>query len=229
MKNKIVIFISLIIVVSIMASVLIFMKTDKPTINLTDDEVKFKEEYESLNGTSYKEDYILKNVDIESDNNIKYVSDSEILSLLEEGTNIIYFGWADCNWCRSIVPTLIKTIKENEIETIYYYDFKSLRNAYENNSDKEKVEIYEKIIDIIGEDIESVFAEESERKGEKKVLAPTVIFIKNGKFNGLHVKSVDSQEKSTDDLAEKELEELKKIYQNYIDETFLNVCYEEGC
>jgi len=229
MKNKIIIFISLVFIIAVMALVLVFMKTDKPNIDLTEDEIRFKEEYESLNGTSYNETFMLKDVNIESDNNIKYVNDNEILSLLEEGTNIIYFGWADCNWCRSIVPTLVETVKENDVDTLYYYDFKSLRVAYENNNDPKKVEIYESIIKIIGDDISSQFDEDSQRSGEKKILAPTVVFIKDGNYIGLHVKSVDSQINSTDILSEKELNELKKIYQNLIDDTFINVCYEEGC
>ena len=35
---------------------------------------------------------------------------------------------------------------------------------------------------LVKEDIESVFDENSTRTGEKKILAPTVVFIKNGKL-----------------------------------------------
>lgn len=230
MKKNIVIIISLIVVISIMSLVLVFMKTDKPAINYTEEELKFKDEYEKLNGIEIAENYLLKSVDIDSDNNIKYISDKEIISKLTEGTNVIYFGWADCNWCRSIIPTLINTLKENDIDTLYYYDFKNLRTSYENDSDKEKSEIYEKILNIIGEDITTVFAEESLRSGEKKILAPTVVFIKDGEYITSHVKSVESQINSTDELTDTQIKELKNIYQTKINQIKFNVCdSNEGC
>lgn len=230
MRKNIIIVISLIVVISVMSLVLVFMKTDEPKLNYTDDEIKFKDEYENLNGVELAQDYVLKTIDIESDNNIKYINDNEIMSKLTEGTNVIYFGWADCNWCRSIVPTLINTLKESEINTLYYYDFKKLRTEYENNSDKDKTKIYENILNIIGEDITSVFSEESPRSGEKKILAPTVVFIKDGKYITLHVKSVDSQINSTDELTETQLKELKNIFQFKINQIKFNVCdSNEGC
>lgn len=230
MKKNIVIVISLIIVIGVMSLVLIFMKTDEPKLNYTEDEIKFKEEYESKNGIELTEDYVLKTIDIDSDNNVKYVSDDEILDLLTNGTNVIYFGWSDCNWCRSVIPTLINVLKDNQIDTLYYYDFKKLRTAYENNNDTKKVELYESILDIIGEDITSVFGEDSERNGEKKILAPTVVFIRNGNYIGLHFKSVDSQINSTDELTESQVKELRNKYQTLIDGLNVNVCSsEEGC
>ena len=70
MKNKIIIFISLIVVIVVMGVVLVFLKTDEPQTIFTEDEVKFKEEYESLNGIEYKEDHLLKTISIVNDNNI---------------------------------------------------------------------------------------------------------------------------------------------------------------
>ena len=129
MKKNIIIMMSLLIVISTMVLVLIFMKTDKPKLDYTEDEISFKDEYEKLNGTELSSDYILKTVNIDSDNNVKYINDKEIVDKLKNGTNVIYFGWADCNWCRSIVPVLIDVIKAENVKTLYYYDFKNLRTA----------------------------------------------------------------------------------------------------
>lgn len=230
MKKNIVIISSIIVVIAVMSLVLVFMQTDEPNLNYTEDEIKFKTDYESLNGQELAQDYVLKTIDIESDNNVKYIYDKDIIDKLTNGTNVIYFGWEDCNWCRSIVPTLVKVLKENEIDTLYYYNFKDLRTSYENNTDKEKVKIYENILNIVGEDITSTFNEESNRGGEKKILAPTVIFIKDGNYVGLHVKSVDSHLNSTDELTEEQLKELKKIYKNNISKLKNNFCSDnEGC
>lgn len=229
MKKNIFITISIVIVVALMCLVLVFLNTDNKK-KYTEDEISFKDEYEKLNGIELAENYVLKTVNIDSDNNVKYISDKDIIDKLTKGTNVIYFGWSDCNWCRSIVPTLIDCLKENEIDTLYYYDFKDLRTSYENDTNKDKVNIYKEIINIIGEDITSVFAEDSKRSGEKKVLAPTVVFIKDGEYKGAHIKSVDSQINATDELNEEQIKELKDIYQTYINKIVLNVCTSnEGC
>lgn len=229
MKKKIILILSVIFIVISMGIILLFLRNDSPKINYTEDEVKFKDEYENLNGQELAPNYILKNVEIDIDNNVNYVGDDDILDLLTNGTNIIYFGWSDCNWCRSIVPVLIESINDNNIDNLYYYDFKSLRNIYENNTDEEKNKLYEDILAIIEEKINSYFGEESNRSGMKKILAPTVVFIKDGKLLGVHVKSVDSQINSTDDLSKEQKKELKEIYSNYIEQLNVNVCYDEGC
>ena len=132
MKKNIIIIISTIIVILVMGLFLLLMKTDETT-KYSVDEIKYKEEYEVLNGTDYGET-ILKTLTIESDNNVIYVNDNEILNLLTKGTNVIYFGWPECNWCRSMLPTLVSTLKKNNIENLYYYNFKSLRTMYEDGT-----------------------------------------------------------------------------------------------
>lgn len=230
MKKKLVLVISCVFIFALLALVLIFMSIDKPILNYTEEEIKFKDEYENNNGIELAENYILKTINIESDNNVKYVNDDQILSLLSSGTNVIYFGWSDCNWCRTVVPVLVSTLKENDVDTLYYYNFKNLRTAYENDNDDKKTKIYEEILNIIGDDISSVFDENSLKNGEKKILAPTVVFVKDGEYVGLHVKSVDSQLNSTDDLNKEQINELKDIYQTLINQINSNVCSnDEGC
>ena len=129
MKKNLIIITSIVVIIAVMSSVLLFLKNDEPQVIYTDDEIKFKDEYEKLNGTELSDNYILKAINIDSDNNVKYVSDDEILNVLTNGTNVIYFGWPDCNWCRTMLPILISTLKENNVDTLYYYNFKSLRTA----------------------------------------------------------------------------------------------------
>lgn len=229
MKKRVIIIISVILIVLVMVAVLFSMKKDEVTVTYTEDEIKFKDEYEKVNGMELSSDYVLKNITIPNDNNVVYLSDDNIVEKLTKGTNVIYFGWADCNWCRTALPVLLDTLKENNIDTLYYYDFKSLRNAYENG-DEEKSKIYENIINIVGNDIETYFDEDSARKDMKKMLAPTVVFIKNGAYIGLHFKTVDSQVNSTDELNKEQVLELKHSYQSLIDQINASVCTtDEGC
>ena len=51
----------------------------------TEDEIKFKEEYESLNGTKRSNGEINKKIEIDRDNNIVYISIDEASDLLKEG------------------------------------------------------------------------------------------------------------------------------------------------
>lgn len=230
MKKNIIITISLIIVVAVMSLVIIYMKTDEPKPTLTNDEIKFKNEYESLNGTQYKENYILKNIEVDNDNNVEYINDDELLEKLTNGTNVIYMGWPECNWCRTVIPVLINTLKSNNIKTLYYYNLKSLRNAYEEDNDMKKVELYEKIVEILGDDIEATYEEGSLKEGKKKLLAPTVIFIKDGNYIGSHVSTVPTHTNASDNLTDVETKELKGIYQSFIDQINPNVCVDdEGC
>lgn len=229
MRKNMIIIISVIIVIGVLSTVLFFIKTDAVKDVYTDDEIKFKNEYEKDNGVELTENYILKTLNIDSDNNVKYVSDDEIVKLLHNGTNVIYFGWSECNWCRTALPILLKTLKENNVDTLYYYNLKKLRDSYENEDEK-KSKIYEEIIKVIGTDINTVFDENSTRANEKKVLVPTVVFIKDGNYVGLHFKTVDSQVNSTDELDEQEKQELSRKYQELIDKINTNVCTtDEGC
>lgn len=229
MRKNMIIIISVIIVIGVLSTVLFFIKTDDVKDVYTDDEIKFKNEYEKDNGVELTENYILKTLNIDSDNNVKYVSDDEIVKLLHKGTNVIYFGWSECNWCRTALPILLKTLKENNVDTLYYYNLKKLRDSYENE-DEEKSKIYEEIINVIGTDINTVFDENSTRANEKKILVPTVVFIKDGNYVGLHFKTVDSQVNSTDELDEQEKQELSRKYQELIDKINTNVCTtDEGC
>ena len=86
------------------------------------DSIKFKEEYESLNGKKYKNKKI-RDVKIEKDNPFVYKTAEEIVDLIENGESfIVYFGFSKCPWCRSMIETFIKTAKENNIDKIYYVD-----------------------------------------------------------------------------------------------------------
>ena len=75
------------------------------------DSIKFKEEYESLNGKKYKNKKI-RDVKIEKDNPFVYKTAEEIVDLIENGESfIVYFGFSKCPWCRSMIETFIKTAK----------------------------------------------------------------------------------------------------------------------
>ena len=188
---------------------------DNDNYQPTKDEIKFKTEYESMNNKKwefegYKGNYL--KINIPDNNLVKYATDKNILDLVTNGTHVIYFGNAGCNWCRSAVSVLIDAAKSEELEEIYYYDFFTLRDAYEEGSNKELVSLYESLMNEMGEFIDKTFDDESRVAVKKRLSAPTVVIVSSGKVVDLHYKTVDSHIDYNKDLNDKEKKELKDKY-----------------
>lgn len=198
--------------------------------NISTDELRFKEEYESINNTEwessgYKGHYLEMN--LPKDNLIKYANDENILELVKNGTHVIYFGNAHCNWCRSAVPVLIDAAKEYGLQEIYYYDFFALRSAYEKGENQELVNIYQELIAEIGDLIKTTFDENSRVSGEKRLSAPSLVTVSEGEVIDLHLKTVDSHTNYNKDLTSEQKKELKAIYLDMFNK-LVYVC-DEGC
>ena len=211
MKNK-----KLIIGLILILIIIIGAITTYILIQNSKDSYKFKKEYESYNNKSWeyegkKGKYL--NIEINKDNPIIYLNDENIVKELKEGDKIIYFGFPDCNWCRSAVPVLLKSAEENGVEKIYYYDFGEVREAFEKNKNNEKAKIYQQIIEVLDSNITSTF-ESGAKKGEKRLSAPTVVLMKDGKVSSFHYRTVESHQNYNKNLTTDEYNELYKIYED---------------
>jgi len=206
-------------IVCIILSIFINNYLDKNS-NYTENELKFKKEYESINNSEweisgYKGNYL--EISIPKNNLIKYASNDNIVDLLSKGTQVIYFGNSKCNWCRSAITVLIDTAKEDNLNEIYYYDFFSLRDAYEEGSNKDLVKLYDDIMVHLGDFIEKTFDENSKVAGKKRLSAPTVVIVSNGKVEAVHYKTVDSHVDYNKNLDSNQKNELKTIYKDMFD------------
>ena len=200
--------------------------------NETLDSVKFKNEYESLNGKydeNTKNNYL--DVKIDEDNQIKYASIEEIENILEKGTGIIYFGFPECPWCRNAVPVLLEAAKDMDIDVIYYYNAYSIRDKKtlidgEIIIEEEGTEDCKILVELMYDflPVSNGLADES----IKRLYFPTVVFVKEGKIIGLHTSTVDSQENPFIELNKEQKEELKTIYTDYINEVYEILC-DEAC
>ena len=211
MKNK-----KLIIGLILILSLIIGAITTYILIQNSKDSYKFKKEYESYNNKSWeyegkKGKYL--NIEINKDNPIIYLNDENIVKELKEGDKIIYFGFPDCNWCRAALPVLLKSAEENGVEKIYYYDFGEVREAFEKNKNNEKAKIYQQIIEVLDSNITSTF-ESGAKKGEKRLSAPTVVLMKDGKVSSFHYRTVESHQNYNKNLTTEEYNELYKIYED---------------
>lgn len=211
MKNKKLIIGLILILILIIGAITTYI-----LIQNSKDSYKFKKEYESYNNKSWeyegkKGKYL--NIEINKDNPIIYLKDENIVKELKEGDKIIYFGFPDCNWCRAALPVLLKSAEENGVEKIYYYDFGEVREAFEKNKNNEKAKIYQQIIEVLDSNITSTF-ESGAKKGEKRLSAPTVVLMKDGKVSSFHYRTVESHQNYNKNLTTEEYNELYKIYED---------------
>lgn len=158
---------------------------------LKSDDEKFKAEYEALNNENV-------NINISKNNPIKYVTLDEVFDIIQNKTGVIYFGFPGCPWCRNMIPVLFEAAKNNNIDTIYYFN---PRNVKKSDNDE-----YNKLKEILNE-----YLSEDEN-GQKVLYVPDVYFIKDGKIVGHHLGTVDSQEEPTISLTEEEKNELLDIF-----------------
>lgn len=153
---------------------------------------KFKKEYETSNDIE---------VHIPDNTLIHYAKASEIMDILTNGTGIIYFGRPTCPWCRNIIPVLADISTKYNMVINYY-------NPGEVSYDEK--DIYQNIKQALNNYLDE------DKTGQKKLYIPDVYFIKNGQVIGHHIGSVTSQNDPYIPLDNDQKEELKDIYERYI-------------
>lgn len=214
-----------------------FVKDEKPVIT---DAIKFKSEYEKLNGkVAYKNnDTEIKypDVKISGKNAVKYSDASEVEKVMNEGTGVIYLGYAKCPWCRSAVPALLQAAEDAGIENIYYIDMEHQRDQYVVEDGKLVIKDvgtndYQKLLKVFDKYLDKYVIEQDGKKykvGEKRIYVPMVVFVREGEVVGVHVDTVESQKNPFVSLDEKQFEELYNIYSGYMHEVLNDLC-DERC
>ncbi len=224
-----------------------------PKYEATKDEIKFKEEYEKLNGTVRSNGKKHKEISILDDNNIVYISVDEAADILDSGSGIIYFGFSACPWCRNIVPVLLNAMNSTSLDKIYYVDVRpnddatsDIRDTYTLDTrnkakrTKDASQSYYRILLALANELSDYVLTTDKGKevntGEKRLYAPTVVAVLNGELIGFHEGSVESHEIDKDgnvpDLTKEQEDELFKIYTEMISKYLGDECStsdEEGC
>ena len=217
-KKKNIIIIILILIIIILGILIAVVKNTK---SYTEDEKKFKEEYESLNGTKSKNSgKKIMEVTIPKDNNIKYITSKEVIDILKNKTGVIYFGFPECPWCRNAIPVLINAANCECLDEVYYFNALSIRDIKhldENGkiiTDKEGTKDYYEIVKILGDKLSSY--EGLNDASIKRLYFPTVVFVRDGEIVDLHISTVDDQKDPSKELTKKQKEDLLKIYKDGI-------------
>ena len=79
----------------------------------SNDSTKFKKEYEQINGKETEDGKKTRSIKIPKNNKIVYKTEDDIVNMINnKETFVVYFGFAKCPWCRSVVPTLLEVVKD---------------------------------------------------------------------------------------------------------------------
>ncbi len=183
----------------------------------------FKNEYESLNGEgTYRE------VNIPNDNPYIVSSSEDVLNKIDSNdTFYLYFGFAKCPWCRSVIEKSIEVAKDKGIKEIYYVDVYDMRDTYELEDGnpirtKEGSEGYYKLLDKLSDMLPYYTLIDSNNNtievGEKRIYAPTFIYVKEGRAvkttDGISDKQTDSHMELTIELLKDETDKFNEFFSN---------------
>lgn len=188
----------------------------------TIDEQRFKKEYESLNDT-------MRNIKIPTKNLITYSTAEEIAQKIQSKESfVVYFGFAKCPWCRSMVPYMIDIAKEYDIETLYYVDVLNIRDTLEIingevTTTKEGTEGYQKLLPLLDNVLEKYILKDSDGNSydtnEKRIYAPNVVTVVNGEplrlITGISALQTDSNMKLTDDIVLEMKSQINEIFMEF--------------
>ena len=151
--------------------ILLFFKTD----NKTDGE-RFKEEYSYL--------------EIDNNNPFIYKSASDIVDLINnKETFLVYFGYANNDKVKEVLPSMIKAIKDDYIEVVYYVDLENIRNEMEVNGKTVETTYmgtagYYELLKILEDLLPNYDLKDSKGKSVdagKRIEAPTLLAVSKGK------------------------------------------------
>lgn len=208
-----------------------------------DDAIAFKNDYESLNGSTNKNGKEYRKLDIPKNNSMIMSNAKEIIKMIEnEESFYLYFGSKKCPWCRSVIEKAIEVANENEIDKIYYVDIwddegnEILRDKYTLDDNNEKVlvnegkEEYFKLLEYLN-DILPDYTYAANKNGgakleisEKRIYVPLFVYIAKGK----PIRSTSGISDSQTDSREELTKEILKDEEQLFDDFFINVC-DESC
>lgn len=231
------------IIVTVLAAIVLVLNIQKVISNNSQtDGIKFKEEYEKLNGKKNDQGKKYREITIDSKNKMVYKTTEEVLNLIDKKKSfVLYFGFDTCPWCRSVVPTLASISKELNQE-VYYIDVKDIRDTFELDDDnkpklvKKSSKDYSKLLEKLEPVLEDYTLTDSDNNeikvGEKRIYAPSIVSVIDGKAKelttGISDKQTDGYMKLTKEMEKGTYNKIKKVLKQVSDKN--NTCYlDKGC
>jgi len=205
---------------------------------ITADMLRFKEEYEALNGQSNAAGtHIMKTISIPEYNRAVYITPEEILELAESGTGLIYFGFPQCPWCRQMTPLLVDVVLNSGLNALYYIDMTDIRTTWELQDGvpvmtneghpyyQDLLIAFESVIETSPINPFHLTDADGNRINteELRIFVPTVVAIRNGRIVGSHMYTVPASapgnpyENHWNSLTEDEEQQLRAIYETLLE------------
>ena len=203
------------------------------------DAIKFKNDYESVNGKENSHGKIHRELNIPEDNVFVLSDSSSILKMIDnKETFYVYFGSKLCPWCRSTILKANEVAKDMGISKIYYVDIwdndgnEILRDKYTLDNGKPTLEKdgtsdYKKLLEKFDSLLKDYTLTSDDGKvisvGEKRIYAPNFIFIDKGVAKKLVTGLSDKLTDSRGELTKEILDDEESIYREF----FTEVCRDE--
>ena len=231
------------IIVTVLAAIVLVLNIQKVISNNSQiDGIKFKEEYEKLNGKKNDQGKKYREITIDSKNKMVYKTTEEVLNLIDKKKSfVLYFGFDTCPWCRSVVPTLASISKELN-QKVYYIDVKDIRDSYELDDDnkpklvKKGSKDYSKLLEKLEPVLEDYTLTDSDNNeikvGEKRIYAPSIVSVIDGKAKelttGISDKQTEGYMKLTKEMEKETYNKIKKVLKQVKDKN--STCdLDKGC
>ena len=181
---------------------------------------------------------VINNFSISEFENVTAVGLGEYkASFAHEGNSIFFFCSNEEEKCYDMLKDLNKVAKDNEV-MIEYLNVLELRSAFKVTDGvltktKDGSASYYKILNLLNDELEDFYVEDKEGKkyntNEKRLYAPTLVAVKDGKVTSLHVSTLDSQASGYDKLSNDQIKELEKIVSKLIASKNVEVCTNDKC
>ena len=187
-----------------------------PATELPASDQSVKNAFEALNGQTAANGQAYMEVHIPEDSLFEPINEEDALQLLESGTGVLIFEFPECPWCRNMMPVVNEAAKEMALSKLYTFNIREERNQITLGDDgalvtvNEGTEFYRKVLELLGESA-SVYDGLND-ESIRRIYAPTVFVIENGKVLSSHVSTVDSQSDPFIPLTDAQHQELLDIY-----------------
>lgn len=226
-KRNVIIFTGILLIFVLLIFVLIFNDGDI-LLFAESDSNKFEREYESLNDKIAYENKKYPEVDIVSNNKIKYFTIEEFLTLIDnKGDAVVYFGYETCLYCRNAIEVLINVAVETKLDEILYINIEDYWDVLELDANGKVItktrshSKYYEMLDVLGNELTEDYLLKdmygaSINTEKKRIEVPLVIFIADGKIVSYRKGTIFSQKDPFVKLNDSQKESLGKIYKNGI-------------
>ena len=205
MNNKKVIIVAIVIltIASIFAGIYAikgYKKNNGATKNVTNDEIKFKAEYEYLN-EKVENDLKHNKITVNKNNGIKYISDTDLITKMNEDSGVVFIGNNNDELSRIVINSLMSAKDEAGLKKIYYLDITTIQSELTLGK-KNKIKIvkkgtdsYYELLNILDDYLKPYVLYDGDKEIdtlEKRINIPILIAFNKGNIIGIHEGSVST-------------------------------------